>query len=255
MNSLKKGDIVTRKSHNNDILFFIEDIFYDKKIAKLKGVIIRIEADSYIDDLSLADETRINDIENVFGNIINHNNRAQNKLYGKILHLDGDKMYSKKTEQYYKKRGLNFIVKHIPESKQASEIVPLLDTIKPDILVITGHDGMVRKGRSYNDINNYRNSKNFYNAVRAARGLYPDKNNLIIFAGACQSFYEALIYAGANFASSPGRILIDFLDPLIIAEKVSTTSKNKIVFMSDLEGSIRNGRKAVGGIGAIGKGL
>ncbi len=30
------------------------------------------------------------------------------------------------------------------------------------------------------------------------------------FAGACQSYFEALISAGANFASSPARILIDF---------------------------------------------
>ena len=54
---------------------------------------------------------------------------------------------------------------------------------------------------------------------------------------------------------SPGRILIDFLDPLIVAEEISTTDKNKLVFMSDLEGKIRNGRRAVGGIGAKGKSL
>ena len=150
---------------------------------------------------------------------------------------------------------MNYVVKNISESRQPYDVIPLLKLTKPDILVITGHDGMIRKGRNFNDINNYRNSKYFIDSVRAARRFNPDKNDLIIFAGACQSFYEALIYAGANFASSPGRILIDFLDPLIIAEKVSTTNKNKIVFMSDLEGIIRNGRKAIGGIGAVGKSL
>lgn len=252
---IKKGDIVSRKSHNNDILFYIDDIIYDKNIATLKGVVVRIEADSYIEDLVLADETRVNDVASIVEKIINSNIniKSKGKKYGKILHLDGDKSYSKKTEQYYKNRGLNYVVKHITESRQPFEVEPLLKVLRPDILVITGHDGMIRKGRNYTDINNYRNSKHFINSVRAARRINPDKNQLIIFAGACQSFYEALIYAGANFASSPGRILIDFLDPLIVAEEVSTTDKNKLVFMSDLEGKIRNGRKAVGGIGAKGK--
>lgn len=254
---MKKGDIVSRKSYNNDIFFYIEEINYSTNVAKLKGVVLRIEADSIIDDLVLVDETRITNLTNLVERLINYesDNVHTSKRYGKILHLDGDKTYSKKTEQYYKKRNLNYVVKNITESRQPYDVVPLLKSTKPDILVITGHDGMIRKGRNYNDINNYRNSKYFIESVRAARKYNPDKNNLIIFAGACQSFYEALIYAGANFASSPGRILIDFLDPLIIAEKVSTTNKNRIVFMSDLEGIIRNGRKAIGGIGAVGKSL
>jgi len=252
---IKNGDIVSRKSHNNDILFHVEDVNYEKNIVKLKGVVVRIEADSSIDDLVMADETRINDAESVVERIINLNIKSKSNKYGKILHLDGDKSYSKKTEQYYKNRGLNYIVKHITESRQPLEVEKLIKIVRPDILVITGHDGMIKKGRNYTDINNYRNSKHFVNCVRAARRINPDKNQLIIFAGACQSFYEALIYAGANFASSPGRILIDFLDPLIVAEEISTTDKNKLVFMSDLEGKIRNGRRAVGGIGAKGKSL
>ena len=169
------------------------------------------------------------------------------------MHIDGDKNYSEKTDLYYKKRGLNYIVKHIAEYRQPENIIPLLEQNKPDILVITGHDGMIRKGRNYNDINNYRNSRHFISAVKQARLYNANKNDLVIFAGACQSFYEALISVGANFASSPGRILIDFMDPLIVAESISTTEKNKIIFMSDLEQKIRNGRKAVGGIGARGK--
>ena len=252
---IKKGDIVSRKSHNNDILFYVEQINYKKNIVMLKGVIVRIEADSYLEDLVLADATRVTEVASIVERIINSNIKPKVNRYGKILHLDGDKSYSKKTEQYYKNRGLNYFVRHITESRQPFEVGQLLKEVKPDILVITGHDGMIRKGINYNDINNYRNSKHFINCVRAARRITPDKNQLIIFAGACQSFYEALIYAGANFASSPGRILIDFLDPLIVAEEVSTTDKNKLVFMSDLEAKIRNGRRAVGGIGAKGKSL
>ncbi|MBQ3409673.1 MAG: sporulation peptidase YabG [Clostridia bacterium] len=252
---LKKGDIVSRKSHNNDIIFCIEAIFKDKNLVILKGVIVRIEADSSIDDLMLVDETRINAVVNHVENIINLKSERKYNKYGKILHLDGDKGYSQKTEQYYRKRGLNYVVKHVSERMQPEIVVSLLEETKPDILVVTGHDGMIRKGRNYNDINNYRNSKYFIRTVRMARLYNHDKNDLIIFAGACQSFYEALISVGANFASSPARILIDFVDPLIVAEKISITDKNRIVFMSDLEKEIRNGRKAIGGIGAKGKSL
>ena len=77
--------------------------------------------------------------------------------------------------------------------------------------------------------------------------------NLVIFAGACQSFYEAIISAGANFASSPARILIDFMDPLIVAQTVALSEETKFVTISDIETNLRDGIKGVNGIGAIGK--
>lgn len=112
---------------------------------------------------------------------------------------------------------------------------------------------MIKNGKNYNDINNYRNSKYFVKTVNEARMWNSNNSEFIIFAGACQSYYEALISAGANFASSPARILIDFMDPLTVAEEISTTNQNKLIMMSDLEGKIRNGRKAISGIGARGK--
>lgn len=112
---------------------------------------------------------------------------------------------------------------------------------------------MIKNGKNYNDINNYRNSRYFVKAVNEARMWNSNNNELVIFAGACQSYYEALISAGANFASSPARILIDFMDPLIVAEEISITNKNRIIRISDLENKIRNGRKAISGIGANGK--
>ena len=165
----------------------------------------------------------------------------------------GDRSYSEKTEKYYKKRGLNYIVKHVMEFRQPMVVRNLLQRYRPDILVITGHDGMIKSGKNFNDINNYRNSRYFVKSVNEARRWNSDKNELVIFAGACQSYYEAIMSAGANFASSPARILIDFMDPLIVAEEISITNKNKLIMMSDLEGKIRNGRRAVGGIGAKGK--
>ena len=77
--------------------------------------------------------------------------------------------------------------------------------------------------------------------------------NLVIFAGACQSYFEALISAGANFASSPARILIDFLDPLIVAEKVAITDEYKYISIDDICRELRDGKKGVDGIGANGK--
>ena len=78
-------------------------------------------------------------------------------------------------------------------------------------------------------------------------------SKLVIFAGACQSYFEALICAGANFASSPGRILIDFVDPIIVAEKVAITEKYKYITIDDIERDLRDGKKGINGIGANGK--
>ena len=260
MKKIKKGDIVSRNSYQNDILFYVEKIVKTEnrgKVAILKGVTIRIEADAPIDDLELPNESRIKEnLKRIDKQIEFTNNYIDNRnviRYGKILHLDGDRSYSEKTEKYYKKRGLNYIVKHVMEFRQPMVVRNLLQRYKPDILVITGHDGMIKNGKNYNDINNYRNSRYFVKSVNEARRWNSDKNELVIFAGACQSYYEAIMSAGANFASSPARILIDFMDPLIVAEDVSITNKNKLIMMSDLEGKIRNGRRAVSGIGAKGK--
>ena len=59
--------------------------------------------------------------------------------------------------------------------------------------------------------------------------------------------------AGANFASSPARILIDFLDPLIVAKNIAITDKNKYINIDDFVNELRDGKKGINGIGAIGK--
>ena len=114
--------------------------------------------------------------------------------------------------------------------------------------------GMIKHGTRYKDIYNYRNSRHFIQTVKEAR-RYDQKNdkNLVIFAGACQSYFEALMEAGANFASSPARILIDFLDPLIVAKSVAITDKNKYITIDDFVDELRDGKKGVNGLGARGK--
>ena len=113
---------------------------------------------------------------------------------------------------------------------------------------------MIKKRTKFNDIYNYRNSIYFINTVKEARKYDKDfDRNLVVFAGACQSYFEAIMSAGANFASSPARILIDFLDPLIVAEKVAFTEKYKYITINDIEHDLREGRRGIGGIGANGK--
>ena len=276
MNYIKKGDIVGRKSYNKDIIFTVKNIIRTKRndVAILKGVTKRIEVDSNIDDLEIIEkkdikknfakldselQKRIEKINREDDNyrigIFTKDNRAQEKIItGKILHLDGDRKYSEKSCRYYRKIGLNAVVKNIPEYKQPRVVYNLLEIYNPDILVITGHDGMIKRGTGYDDIYNYRNSRHFINTVKEARRYDRDYGkNLVIFAGACQSYFEAIISAGANFASSPARILIDFLDPLIVAEKVAFTEKYKYITIDDIARELRDGKKGVSGIGANGK--
>ena len=60
--------------------------------------------------------------------------------------------------------------------------------------------------------------------------------------------------AGADFASSPGRILIDFIDPIIVAEKIATADENRFVSIYEIMKEIKEGGKSIGGRGARGKG-
>ena len=272
MKKIKKGSIVARKSYNNDILFIVDKIVYtdNSKIALLTGLIERITADSPMEDLELVDKSVVKDnlkkldykINERFKSLLSSNNiikidnnRAKEKIIaGKILHLDGDKKYSEKSYYYYKKVGLDAVVKNIPEYKQPKVVYNLLKIYSPDILVITGHDGMIKKNVGYNDLYNYRNSRHFVKTVEEARRYDLETGkNLVIFAGACQSYFEALMMAGANFASSPARILIDFLDPLIIAETIALTDVYKFVSIDDIVNELRDGKKGVDGIGAKGK--
>lgn len=269
MKKIKKGDIVGRKSYGKDITFVVERIITtreNQEFAILKGLTIRIQADSPIEDLELIEtqkveqqlrdfdenvEKRIKKYENILKK--NSNERETTIIHtGKILHIDGDKKYSEKSSRYYKKIGLNAIVRNIPERKQPSMIGGLIKIYKPEVLVITGHDGMIKKGSKFNDIYNYRNSRYFIKAVEEARKA-SKREDLVIFAGACQSYYEAIMTVGANFASSPARILIDFMDPLIVAENIAIANENKFVTIKDFEEELRDGQRGISGTGGQGK--
>ncbi|MCI8392546.1 MAG: hypothetical protein HFJ24_05025 [Clostridia bacterium] len=58
---------------------------------------------------------------------------------------------------------------------------------------------MIKTGGNYDDIYNYRNSRYFIKSVIEARkNERPDKD-MVIFAGACQSFFEAIIASRSKF--------------------------------------------------------
>lgn len=252
MNRIKIGDIVARKSYNKDIIFIVKSK-KDVKNILLEGIFERLIADSDISDLELVDKKDFfKEKEKKQYKVMEERSLEERAIKGKILHLDGDKKYSEKSLLYYKKMGIDAIVKNIPERIQPQVVFNLLKMYNPDILVITGHDGMIKRQGSYYDIYNYRNSKYFIATVQEARRFEKETNgNLVIFAGACQSFFEALMGAGANFASSPARILIDVMDPLIVAKKVATTDRFKFIRIDDLEKDLRDGRKGIDGVGAM----
>ena len=188
----KVGDLVSRKSYNNDIVFIIENIVND--IVYLKGTDVRLCADSDIEDLQLVDSVDTTDREfyEKLNDLSNFERSDYFYLPGKILHIDGDIQYLQRCLDFYKKANVLAFGIYSPEDQMSINIVKYLEDVNPDIVVITGHDSLVKN-----------NSKYFSDAVKACRKYQKDYDKLIIIAGACQSEYEKLIKSGANFASSP----------------------------------------------------
>lgn len=247
--AFKKGDMVTRKSYQNDTVFIITDIEDD--IVYLNGVNIRLTADSSMDDLVLVDDDGELEEENEFLSRIEPEVLERNDYFylpGKILHIDGDKEYLNRCLKYYD--SLNIWAMGILECEEniASRIQDLITEYNPNIVVITGHDAYYKKRGSMDDLKFYKNSKYFVDSVREARKLESSHEKLIIIAGGCQSNYEELIKAGANFASSPKRINIHALDPAIVAAKLSLADITKDI---DLKGILENTKYGPSGIGGI----
>ena len=243
------GDIVTRISYKHDILFKI--INFDGNKAYLKGVDVRLFADSNIDDLVKSN----NDHHSSDSKIINENLRDLNLdrsnyfyLPGKILHIDGDEEYLDRCMNFYKGIGIKAKGITITEIEMPNKILDLIKKYKPDIIVITGHDAYFSKKNDINDLNNYQNTSNFIAAIKEVRKYEKNQDKLIVVAGACQSNYEELIKAGANFASSPKRINIHALDPAIIAASLALSDKNKCIDLISLIEKTKYGSDGIGGI-------
>lgn len=281
MADINIGDLVVRKSHGGDIVFKVTDIKSDEQGSFhcfLKGLYLRLLADSPIDDLQRINAEQLrNEILKMENNHNENLSRVMQRrnmereqvemmrseitkkysffdLPGKVLHLDGDEEYLRLCLKGYAQLKIEAEGRFIDEAKQPEAVIDLIKEVRPDIVVLTGHDALIGGGKKdLKDLHNYRNSKYYVQAVRNARLICPSRDDLVIFAGACQSYFEAILAAGANFASSPTRIMIHAYDPIFIAEKVAFTPINKTVDISDAISASVTGIEGVGGVETRGK--
>ncbi|WP_186575700.1 sporulation peptidase YabG [Aquibacillus kalidii] len=265
------GDLVTRKSHGNDILFRVINL--DNDLVLLHGEDVRLEADAPVEDIEVVEERELETIrakskekedysfrlfrqdyqlmreKREYDNTAGYQNTANYfQIPARVLHLDGDRLYLKKCIDLYQRMGLQVHGVHLDEKEMPTEIGRLVEKIQPDIIVITGHDAFSRGKGEKKDIRSYRHSKFFAETVREARKVVPSLDQLVIFAGACQSHFESLIRAGANYASSPSRINIHALDPVYIAAKIAYTPFMEKVGVYDALRNTLTGEKGLGGV-------
>ncbi len=278
MDALKEGEVVARKSYNQDIYFKVIRLFTGEngwEYARLKGLDLRLEATALVDDLVRVDPMELSKywhscqlknmdkMKKIYKRREDYRRqttaRATNSntngiqsfdMPGTLVHLDGDNEYLDMCMTSYKQLNIECHGYHIDEENQAEKVREFLKRHRPDMLVLTGHDGLVRgvKESEYRDIKKYHNSQHFVNAVKAARQYEKSLDDLVIFAGACQSHYEALLAAGANFASSPRRVLIHAYDPVFVMEKVAYTSIYDPIVLRDVIASTITGFDGIGGL-------
>lgn len=260
------GDYVVRLSYHKDILFRITYIG-PNQVARLKGVSYRVIADAPLADLEQADNMRLTTKEDSVMNTIDRTveqimkkrieeQKLQNsgfKKTGTVLHIDGDAFYLNLCLKYYKTLDIPAIGEHVAEVDQPKRVRYFIEKYNPDILVLTGHDALNKNYNSLYDLGEYRNSGYFIEAVKKARALKPSMSELVIFAGACQSYFEEILAAGADFAASPSRVLIHALDPVFIVEKIAQCPFYKVLPIDEaLENTITK-FKGLGGYEILGK--
>jgi spore coat assemly protein len=279
MSNLKVGDIVARKSYSLDILFKVAEIVGtgDNRTVILKGLDYRLQADAPESDLIVQPEQRVQEQNMRLNRLMDKKHRETIQVMtrggikkaryrdtandnsrkfsrpGKVLHIDGDQDYLDKCLEQYKKIGIDAVGVKVPEKDQPSAVYALLKENRPDILVLTGHDAVSKGAGGYANIENYRNSKYYVAAVREARKYETGVDSLFIFAGACQSLFRDIINAGANYASSPQRVLIHALDPVLVCEKVALARFDRLVDPVDVIHNTITGEKGIGGMQTFGK--
>lgn len=164
------------------------------------------------------------------------------------MSADGDEEYLERCMNFYKEMNIKANGLAMPEIEIADRIGDLLNEYRPDIVVITGHDAYYERKHKDGNNYNYQNTGNFIDAVKVARKYEKSQDKLIIIAGACQSNYEDLIKAGANFASSPKRINIHALDPAIIASSLALSDRNQSIDVIKIIEKTKYGSDGMGGI-------
>jgi len=277
MAKIEIGDVVSRKSYGGDILFRVEKLIEDAEqvVAVLRGLYVRLCADAPVKDLEKKGNEEVNRHRDDFHTVsdahlqkalerravFNSDSLTRGKsgseddffeFPGRVLHLDGDPEYSALCQQSYDQLKVKARTISVPEAKQAEVVQGFLREHRPDILVLTGHDGFLKGQKDWKNIDNYRNSKYYVQAVMKAREMEPDRDQLVIFAGGCQSYFEALIEAGANFASAPKRVLIHVYDPVLVAQKIAFAPISQTVSVREVIGATVTGITGVGGLESLG---
>lgn len=235
--------------------------------ARLKGVSYRIVADAPLSDLEVVDSMRytsqednvMNAIDETVQKIIKKREEAQKgkspafQKTGTVLHIDGDAFYLQLCLKYYKQLNIPAIGEHVSEAEQPKKIKYFLEKYSPDILVLTGHDSLNKSYKNLYDLSEYRNSSYFVESVKRARAIKPGADSLVIFAGACQSYFEEILAAGADYAASPGRVLIHALDPVFLVERIAHFPFHQVLPIDEaLENTITK-FKGLGGYEILGK--
>lgn len=230
------GDLVIRKSYGGDVTFRVDNILQNR--AVIKGTEFRLLADSPLEDLVQVPPTRVTERgaraqikateslswlrkdrqiqsqrsgESVSGSTGTWGPSPKEAAYfevpGKVLHLDGDALYLKKSLSLYEQLRIPAEGHHVNESKMAETLYRLLPRVRPDIVVITGHDGVLKQQQNYDlySLSSYKNSQNFVAAIRVAREYERNFDALTIVAGACQSHFEALLGQWCQFRQLPGQ--------------------------------------------------
>lgn len=259
------GDIVARLSHRQDVFFNIDQIhlnFNGEGSAILKGRNLRLLADAPVSDLVSKSPIEVANYEREDNKMIYqklHKVTSQRKvdqddlreffeIPGRVLQIDGDQDYLHQCIKTYRQMGIEAKGICKSEIEQPRVIRKILQENPTDILVLTGHDGFISGKRDFHSMDSYRSSRYFVESVLEARRFQHNRDALVIFAGACQSNYEAILSAGANFASSPKRMLIHAFDPVFIVERIAFTPTDQIVSVKDILMHTITGTDGVGGV-------
>lgn len=259
---LNVGNVVARRSYNQDLFMRIIEIKKAGKdrIAVLGGLNYRLLADAGLDDLVQKDEKEVvhyhladsQEVYKRFRKVVYDRKFKVEEEYfempGRILHIDGDKEYLEQCLRTYKQLGLQAKGICKSEAEQPKVIARILRDNPTDILVLTGHDSLLKGKTDYRSLESYRSSSFFVQSVIEARKYQPNKDALVIFAGGCQSNFEAILAAGANFASSPKRMLIHALDPVFLVESIAFTPIDRTVSLKEIIQHTVTGIDGVGGI-------
>lgn len=171
MHEIRKGDIVTRKSHNADMIFKVIDTLQGAEkgvsyaIAVLKGIDARLIASAPFSDLIKVDPREVERrkerlkeesgkrLRQIYRQRVMHNTTLGwrgtkqsltfQEFPGTVLHLDGDEDYMKECLEYYSQMKIPVKSLFIGEREQPKVVRELLEEHRPDILILTGHDGLI----------------------------------------------------------------------------------------------------------------